>query len=182
MRGLILSALAASLFSARSVPAAPPDYESQIRPLLQKHCYDCHDARKKKSDLRLDQKAAALRGGESGKPGIISGKSTESEIIRRLLSTDPDMVMPPKGEKLSSADVQLLRAWIDSGANWPDSAAGDNRKHWAFQSPVCPPVPKNDAWARNPIDCFVLDRLHKENLKPSAEAERSRCSAGCRST
>jgi hypothetical protein len=86
--------------------------------------------------------------------------------------------MPPKGERLSAAEIGLLRAWIDQGATWPDTAAanpGDKRNHWAFKPPTRPTLPpvKSRNWARNPIDLFVLARLEKEHLTPSPEADRA---------
>jgi hypothetical protein len=85
--------------------------------------------------------------------------------------------MPAKGERLSADQVQLLRAWIDAGAAWPDALAGEDAKgrHWAFRAPVRPKVPavKNPAWVRNDIDRFILTRLEKEGLAPSPEADRA---------
>ena len=85
--------------------------------------------------------------------------------------------MPPKGDPLTPAQIGLLRAWIDQGANWPDAAVAkgpDKRNHWAFKAPVRPAVPTvaDKKWVRDPIDNFVLARLEKEHLKPSPEADR----------
>src|SRR5256714_2745262 len=117
-----------------------------------------------------------MKGGEVGKAPIIVGKSAESPLILRVAGTNPDEVMPPKGEKLAAAQVGILRAWIDQGAKWPDELARGKRKedHWAFHAPVKPPVPtpKNSAWARNEIDRFILARLEKEGLSPSLEADK----------
>ncbi len=98
-------------------------------------------------------------------------------MLRRITSNDDDEVMPPKGERLSAAQVKLLRDWIDAGAVWPDALAGDEcarKHHWAFRPPVRPPLPivKNAKWPRNPLDRFVLARLEKEGLTPSPEADR----------
>ncbi len=81
------------------------------------------------------------------------------------------------GERLSDAQVKLLRQWIESGADWPDALAGDDapwKRHWAFRPPVRPKLPavRSSEWVRNPLDTFVLARLEKEGLKPSPEAER----------
>jgi hypothetical protein len=86
--------------------------------------------------------------------------------------------MPKKGDRLTPEQVGLIRAWIDQGAQWPDSASVkvvDNRNHWAFKAPVrpVPPAVKNRKWVRNPIDNFILGRLERERLAPSAEADRA---------
>src|SRR5439155_6607844 len=85
--------------------------------------------------------------------------------------------MPQKGDRLTAEQIGLLRAWIDQGAAWPDSASvkvEDKRNHWAFKLPARPAVPKvkNSKWVRNSIDNFVLTRLEHESLKPSPEADR----------
>jgi hypothetical protein len=155
---------------------AGPVFERQILPLLRARCYRCHDARKSISDLRLDVRARALRGGESGVPAIVPGQSGKSELIRRVSSTDPDEMMPPEGKRLTAAEVRLLRDWITAGAIWPDALAGqDKTTHWAFRPPVRPAMPtvKGAGWERNPIDRFVLVRLEKESLGPSREADRA---------
>jgi mono/diheme cytochrome c family protein len=164
---------------AAPTAAAPParvDFEREVLPLFKARCFSCHDGRKNKAGLRLDLRAGALRGGESGKPAVVPGNASKSELLRRVGSSDDDAVMPPTGERLSAAQVKLLRDWIDGGAAWPDALAGDARPdHWAFRPPVRPPLPgvRNETWARNPIDRFVLARLEKEGLSPSPEADRT---------
>ena len=119
----------------------------------------------------------ALAGGDRG-PDIIPGHSADSRMIQLVSGQDPKLIMPQKGERLTPAQIGILRAWIDQGAVWPESAsvkAIDSRKHWAFKAPVRPEVPsvKNKNWPRNPIDDFVLARLEKENLRPSPPADRA---------
>src|SRR5215831_8447951 len=89
------------------------DFAQEIQPILIKRCFECHGPDKQKSDLRLDQKADALKGGKSGKPLLTPGKSAESELIARVTSQDPDEVMPAKGERLTAEQIASLRAWID---------------------------------------------------------------------
>jgi hypothetical protein len=177
-------ALFAGLALALSVPVPSGadtrprvNFERQVLPLLKARCVRCHGARKNKAGLQLDVRASVLRGGESGKPAVVPGHSGRSELIRRVTSKDDDVVMPPEGKSLSAAEVQLLLAWIDAGAVWPDALAGiDRRKplHWAFVPPVRPrsPAVKRHGWARTPIDRFVLARLEKEGLGPSPPADR----------
>src|SRR5262249_36339643 len=124
-----------------------------------------------------DVRSIALRGGESGEPAIVPGSSAKSALIRRVTSSDEDEVMPPEGKRLSANEVQLLRAWIDAGASWPDALSGETRlpqNHWAFRQPVRPRAPplKTQDWPRTPTDRFVLARLEKEGLNLSDTADR----------
>lgn len=156
------------------------EFDRQIRPLFERHCYACHGPKKQESELRLDARDAALKGGFSG-PAIAIGKSDASELIKRVASDDVGTRMPPKGERLSADEVALLRAWIDQGAVWPGdgqaAAAAEKLKHWAFQPPKLPaePAVTDAAWARNPIDRFILARLEggQPPLKPSPEADKT---------
>src|SRR5258706_9727499 len=152
------------------------DFVKDIQPIFTGHCVSCHGPKKQEAEFRLDAKEIALKGGELG-PAIVPGKSAESLLIRFVAAGDPDKVMPKKGERLTAEQVGLLRAWIDQGASWPESASvkiEDPLKHWAFKRPVraTEPSVKNRAWPRNPIDAFVLARLEKEGLQPSTEADR----------
>jgi hypothetical protein len=150
-----------------------PGFEQDVLPILRSRCFECHDGRRHKSDLRLDVREQALRGGKSGKPAVVRGNSARSELVRRITGTADGQAMPPKGERLPAAQVQVLRDWIDAGAPWPDALAGGT-VHWAFRPPVRPGLPpvKDRGWSRSPIDRFVLARLEKEGLAPSAEADR----------
>ena len=172
-----------SAAQALPAPAAlPVDFSRDIQPVLAEHCYQCHGPEKQKNGLRLDSKAEALKGGDSG-PAIIPGKSAESRLIHYVAGLDPDTFMPPKGERLSAEQIGLLRAWIEQGAVWPDAAGSEQpaaanaqvstNRHWAYLKPVRPELPsvKNSSWARNAIDHFVLARLEKEGLGPSPEAD-----------
>src|SRR6185369_1869922 len=91
------------------------DFGRDIAPIFIKRCIECHGPDQQKSKLRLDNKADAFRGGKSHKPAIVPGKSSESEIIRRVTTTDPDDVMPNKGERLTPEQIALLKSWIDQG-------------------------------------------------------------------
>ncbi len=146
------------------------NFARDIQPIFIKRCYECHGPDKQKSELRLDKKSAAFHGGKSGKPILVAGKSAESQLIERVTSQDPDEVMPSKGERLNSQQIDLLKAWIDQGAVWPEE-----KQHWAFSKPVRPALPgvKNKIWPRNEIDAFILARLEQERLSPSPEADRA---------
>jgi len=169
---LALLAAVATPLCARA--AARVDFKRDVQPILEQRCYECHGEKKQKSGIRFDRKATVFKGGDSGKPAVVSGKSGESLLFQRVVSTDPDELMPPKGEKLTDAQVATLRAWIDEGAHWPDDGAVE-KKHWAYEKPLRHPLPKvkNMKWPRNGIDYFVLEKLEHEKLKPSPEADRA---------
>src|SRR5690348_18419833 len=111
-----------------AVAARTIDYAAEIQPIFRSSCYSCHQGEKAAAGLHLDLKAAALAGGSSGKV-IIPGDSKNSPILQRLLSNDPRVRMPFGGTPLAPEKIELIRAWIDQGAVWPD----DERavKHWA---------------------------------------------------
>jgi mono/diheme cytochrome c family protein len=157
---------------------APVDFAREVRPIFEKHCYECHGAKKQKSGLRLDVKVAALKGGDDHGPNIVPGKVKESSLLQMVTSEEKDERMPPKGERLSAAEIATLTAWIEQGAVWPESAdlvkIADPRDHWSFQ-PVANPAPpetRDATWPRNAIDRFVLVRLEREGLRPAPEADR----------
>ncbi len=156
---------------------ADVDYAADIKPLLEQHCYRCHGPDKQENGLRLDTAAAAIAGGDSGN-AIVSGKSDESLLVKALLGkTDSVSKMPPEGEGLSDGQIALLRQWIDSGAKAPADErplTGKGASHWSFVKPVRPAPPKtnNTSWGRNGIDAFILERLEKEGLAPSADAAK----------
>jgi hypothetical protein len=142
----------------------PPDYARDIEPLLAKRCYMCHGPQLQMSGLRLDRKDSAAR-------VIQPGHSAESRLIRTVSGEEKE-VMPPMGDRLTPAQVSMLRAWIDAGAPWP--AGAQSAVHWSFQKVKRPEVPAKDAaWPRNPIDNFVLAKLDAEGIKPSGEAART---------
>jgi hypothetical protein len=171
-------ALAESNNPALPPPAKRPvNFVKDVRPILADRCYSCHGPDKQKGDLRWDIKSGAFKTGEHG-PVIVPGDSAGSRVIKLVSGLEPDSIMPPRGDRLTIEQIGLLRAWIDQGAAWPESAsivqkAADKKNHWAFKAPVRPPVPSDKKkWARNAIDHFILARLQKEKLQPSPEADR----------
>ncbi len=170
------SVLAAALFvSFMSVPVLVrgdgPDFTRDIRPILAEHCLQCHgpDEAKRKADLRLDVRAAAVGKLSSGETAVVPGKADESELIVRVESDQADLVMPPPETKrrLTPQQMKLLRDWINAGAPYAT--------HWAYQKPVRPKLPaaQNKAWPRNDIDWFVLAKLEAAGLQPAPEADRT---------
>ena len=149
------------------------DYETEIAPLLARRCGECHGADKQESGLRLDDRSNLLRGGDYGERTVVPGDSKTSFLIQVVSGGSPDLRMPPEGDLLTKQEIQLLRAWIDQGAQMPEgaSAADSEHRHWSFQpvNPVTPPV-VDDPWVANPIDAFILTRLRNEGLSPSPPA------------
>jgi hypothetical protein len=123
--------------SAKGAEPRPVDFETEIRPLLQSRCGECHGPKTQTSDLRLDARHAAFKGGLSGEV-IVPFSSGESELVRRITSDDKDERMPPEGKALSKKQIDLFKRWIDAGAVWPETdydrdARKDPRlEHWSF--------------------------------------------------
>ena len=160
--------------SRLSAPASGTvEFARDIQPIFEKSCYSCHGPDKQKADYRLDQKGIALNGGETGQ-NILPGKSADSPLIHLVAGLVDDKRMPAKGEPLTAKQIGLLRAWIDQGASWPEEAAVQST-HWAFKKPVRPELPRvrNQRWARNEIDYFVLAQLEEKRLTPSKPADRA---------
>ncbi|AMV28311.1 Planctomycete cytochrome C [Gemmata sp. SH-PL17] len=150
-------------------PPKPVDFERDVKPIFAKHCVSCHGAEKSKGGLRLDRKADALQGGDSGK-AIAPGKSANSLLIELVTSDAADRRMPPKKPQLTAAEIATLKRWIDGGAKWPDdgSATANPADWWSFKPLKKSAVP-GDA---NPIDHFVRAKLKEKGLAPSPEADR----------
>ena len=176
--------MAASCGRAYAAPPLPPsasrpiDFLKDIQPILSETCYECHAGEKQKGGLRLDQREFALKGGDTG-PLFVRGKSAESLLVLAVAGARDDLArMPKKKDPLTDEQIGLLRAWIDQGAEWPESTAAkgkDYSKHWAFKPPVRSeiPQPKSKKSDGNPIDAFIQVRLEKEHLKPSPETDKT---------
>ncbi len=157
------------------LPTAAVDFLRDVQPVLAAHCSKCHGESKQKGGLRLDQKSAALRGGESG-PGFVVGRPEKSELLRRVISDDPDTRMPPEGPRLTEAEAKILRDWIAAGATWPDDPIAEAaQRHWAFRRPVRPlgSSPSQKNWATtNSIDVLLAVKHAELGLQPLPEADR----------
>ena len=144
------------------------DFARDVAPIFRTHCHKCHGPDKQKSNLRLDLRSAAMKGGGEG-PVILPGKASESRLLKlvRLPQGDNNR-MPPKGPGLTASEIATLESWINQGANWPDILAGEDQrlKHWAWQ-----PL-KTDFGARHSIDAFLNDALRNNGLKMSQPADR----------
>jgi hypothetical protein len=199
------STVSALIFSAVIVRGddgrAERHFVEKVKPLLELRCISCHGPDKVKGGLRLDSRAAALKGGESG-PALVPGKPAESLIVQAVMHARPDLEMPPK-DKLTRADIAVFERWIKDGAPWPEmklvgaapklpsgerlgNAWSDSRNPivrifggqrlglWSLK-PIrraeLPSVRRKD-WAQTPIDRFVLARLEARGLEPSPVADR----------
>ena len=150
-----------------SAISAGPDFNREVRPVLSNRCFKCHgpDEENQEAGLRLDHREAALAELDSGMTAIVPGDLTASELVARITSNDPDLVMPPPHTKVSltAAEKQVLIDWVAAGA--------DYQPHWAFIKPVLPELPA--ATGQHPIDRFIDARLTEEGLARSAEADKA---------
>jgi mono/diheme cytochrome c family protein len=180
--------LAACLLLPGALFAAPLDnpqavefFEKHVRPVLASKCQSCHGPKRQQGGLRLDSRAALLKGSDNGAV-VVPGQPDKSLLVKAI-RYDGDVQMPPKG-KLSNEAIVHLTEWVKMGAPWPDdtaktdaasqSVAEVRRKHWAFQpvkKPSLPAVKKSD-WVQTPIDAFVLAGLEAKGLAPAPAADR----------
>jgi len=154
-----------------SAAASQLEFNRDIRPILADRCWICHgpDAAAKKIKLRLDSEDAATADLGGGRRAIVPSDVEQSQLVRRITASDEMTRMPPvdSGHKLTQAEIDLLVEWVRQGARW--------RRHWAFITPIRPEAPKikNRDWPKNAIDHFVLERLEREGMEPSPEADRA---------
>ncbi|GAB2787142.1 hypothetical protein GCM10027275_34740 [Rhabdobacter roseus] len=155
------------------------DYNADVKPILNKHCMACHGGVKKAGGVSFLFEEEIIEPGKSGKRPVVPGDAASSEMIRRILTDDPDEKMPKDGPPLTDDEVEVLRKWIDQGATWGD--------HWAYQRVEKPEVPsvgtfwsrlgvtKNNEteWVKNEIDPFTIQKLKEQKLSPAAEASRA---------
>jgi hypothetical protein len=144
-------------------------YSSDVRPILAANCFACHgaDETTREADLRLDRTEYAVLVRDD-RAAVVPGDSKSSEVYRRMVTDDPDTRMPPpdSGHELTGEQIELLRRWIDEGAEYS--------QHWAFVKPQQAELPplKSTAWPRNAIDHFILAKLQQHDLSPAQEADR----------
>ncbi len=171
---LVAAVLLAVLFVLASQAGAADalDFNRDIRPILSNTCFKCHgpDSKERKGGtdgLRLDTFDGATTD-QGGTQAIVPGQPEKSELLRRVLSSDPDERMPPQGagRPLTDREIGLLKSWIEQGAEYS--------VHWSYAAVRRPSVPRHGIanWARNPIDDFIAARLEGEKLSPQEEADR----------
>ncbi|MEO6288208.1 MAG: DUF1553 domain-containing protein [Dyadobacter sp.] len=155
------------------------DYNSQVKPILNKHCIGCHGGVKQAGDVSFLFEHEMLEPGKSGKIPVLRGDADASEMIRRILSDDPDQKMPKHGTSLKDDEVDILKKWINQGAKW--------ERHWSYKRIEKPEVPSLDGfnnlyglfnnadkkWATNQIDHFTLQKMREQELRPSSEADKA---------
>ncbi len=158
-------------------------FETKVRPLLVKHCYECHSTESGVADgeLRLDSRGAIRNGGTRG-PAVVPGDPEASWLLTAVSHADADLKMPPKRERLPSEAIADLKKWIEMGAPDPrltEPAANKpawekaSRNFWAYRAPQASSLPrvKDRQWPKSPIDHFVLSKLEEHELSPSTDAE-----------
>ncbi len=145
-------------------------FDRDIRPILSANCFACHgpDAGKRKANLRLDTREGLFGSGKSGAIAATPRQPEASGLLKRVASHDKDELMPPPktGKQLTSAQIALLRRWIEEGAMWSPG--------WTFTPPQLPspPAVKQAAWPRGPMDHFILSALEQRGWRPSPDADR----------
>jgi mono/diheme cytochrome c family protein len=181
---LFAAMLASSAHAADASQAQLEFFENKIRPIFAEHCFKCHSPAKGKvkGGLELDWKGGWEKGGDTG-PAIVAGAPEKSLLIKAVRYGDPDLQMPPKGEKLTESQINDLAVWIKMGApdprttrptSAPAEYTGQGKNHWAFQ-PVkkpAPPAVQNGAWIKNEVDRFILAKLESNGLAPNGPADK----------
>jgi hypothetical protein len=168
---VVLCILLAATTPRAATPAKRIDFNRDIRPILSDNCFNCHgfDEKKRKAKLRLDNFEGATAARDP-KPAIKPKDLTGSELWYRVNTTNADDHMPPaeSNKKLTAAQIDTLKQWIQQGAQY--------KKHWAFEAPVKPELPqiKNKKWPKNEIDYFIAEKLEEKNLQPEAEASKEK--------
>ncbi len=168
----IPASMVALILAANETRAGEPalDFNRDVRPILSDRCFACHgpDHEDRQAGLRLDQRDTAITQLDSGATAVVPGAPAMSELIARITSPDPDVVMPPPriNKPITPEEAAILTRWIATGAEY--------RGHWAFERVERPAEPdvKDTSWAKTSIDHFILARLEQEGLAPNPEADR----------
>ena len=146
------------------------DFSRDIRPILNANCLACHGGVKKSGKVSFLYREEALSKGKSGKMTVVPGDPESSEMLIRILSDDPDEIMPQPshGPPLKAGEIALIRRWISEGAQW--------NNHWSFEKPTRHEAPEisDPQWPKNAIDPFILAKLDEEEIPPSPPASSSR--------
>ncbi len=152
------------------------DFNTQIKPILNKHCISCHGGVKQSGELSMMTRNDLLKAGESGNAAIVPGSPSKSELYRRLISKDEEERMPYQAAPLAKQEIKWLKTWIQQGAKWGD--------HWAYAPVAQVTVPQNNSllgtlnkqttsWTKHPVDQFILKELKKQKLTPSPVADKA---------
>ncbi|WP_150107240.1 PSD1 and planctomycete cytochrome C domain-containing protein [Pedosphaera parvula] len=169
--------------AAESSKADLEFFENKIRPIFANNCYKCHshESTKLKGGLSVEYRDTLLKGGDTG-PAIVSGDPEKSLLIKAVRYTDPDLQMPPKGEKLSDEQIADLVNWVKMGAPDPrvltavaaKTYGESDRNHWSFKAVKKSTVPEvtGKDWVKTPVDAFIAAKLEENGMKPSPVADK----------
>ena len=166
--------LLSGLVSSAVSRAADSELAQAASQLLAAKCQECHGQNEREGGLRLLSKQDLVQRNDSGEPALVPGNAGQSELFRRVIA-EPDERMPPEEEPLTAQEIELLKKWIDAGAQWPESSTGP--VHWAYvvpQRPEVPPVkPQWQSHVQNSVDAFILEQLKQSGsgLEPSPPAD-----------
>ena len=169
MKCFVIAVFLSNFGLLAQAPSARVDFQREIRPILSANCFACHgpDKDTRMAGMRLDTRDGAFSQRKNGAP-IVPGDAQASLLIQRIMAPDIARRMPPASshKTLTEAQKETLQRWIAQGAEW--------KEQWAFVTPARPelPVVKEEKWARNPIDRFVLAKLEAKGLSPAPEASR----------
>jgi len=164
--------------TAEEPGAGAVDFTRDIRPIFAARCYACHGPEKQEGGLRLNVRASAYAGGDSGHKAIVPGDLSASRLWQLVSGANPDERMPPEGEgePLTAAELDLVSRWIRTGAAWPPDVdtAGAQGNHWAWRKPVKAALPevRQADWPKHALDYFVLGQMQQAGLAPAPEADR----------
>lgn len=142
-------------------------YNKEIRPIFNAKCLACHGGIKQSGGFSLLFEEEAFANADSGKPAIVRGNASKSELVKRLRHQDAELRMPFEQDPLSDEEIQLIESWIDQGAQWED--------HWAYIAPdasIQPPKIADDGWATNGVDHFIWRRLAQDSLQPNEPMDK----------
>jgi hypothetical protein len=168
-----------------SAQTARISFQRDVRPILAKHCFECHGPDTQESGLRVDRRADLLKGGKSGHAAIVPGKGAESRLLQLVSGADKKLTMPPEGARLTADEITTLRMWIEQGAAFDEGAAdsGPSADFWSFKPVHAGRPPQIDRHrsdntgsspdpSANPIDVFIEAKLGTAGLKRSPPADR----------
>ncbi len=179
LRLAVLCSFLIALGPARGEDAESVSFERDVQPILHKYCMECHDADAKESGLRVDRRAALLRGGDSGESALVPGNAAGSLLIHLVGGDEADRRMPPDGPPLTTQQISVLSRWIDQGVDWPGQMNAEGSEpqkqnvgngHWSLQPVRRPTVPRVEG-CQQPIDAFVGRELKKHGISFSPRAD-----------
>jgi hypothetical protein len=175
-----MTLLIATVFAQGNTRFSKIYFERDIQPIFAERCFSCHGQATHIKDFRLDMKTSALRTNPGGATPIVPYRAKDS-LLFHLVEGKSGKRMPPQGAPLTAKQISTLRRWIDTGANWPESAASLAKSHWAYRPIKQPAIPKVSAWTDtnnlkstiiNPIDSFINLNLMSHGVLPSPRADK----------